>query len=109
METMAVLELHYTLSFLSAAGAFGVLVWCLTALRPQRGYILPALLWLANLLLYSLVVLLRLDGVAAFLGPDFLRLWAEVIRLQGIITVLFVSAWVIGERLSFSHKGGRPA
>ena len=109
METTAVLELHYTLGFLSAAGAFGVLAWCLTALRPQRGYIIPALLWLANLLLYSLVVLLRFDGVAAFLGPDILRLWAEIIRLQGIITILFVSAWVIAERLSFFHRGGHPA
>lgn len=109
METMAVFELRYTLGFLTTAGAFGVLAWCLTALRPQRGYILPALIWLANLLLYHLVVILRLDGVAAFLGPDILRCWAEVIRLQGIITILFVSAWIIGERLSFSHKGGRPA
>lgn len=109
METMAVLELRYALALVTTAGAFGVLAWCMTAFRPQRGYIVPALVWLANLLLYSLVVPLRLDGVAAFLGPDILHLWAEVIRFQGAITVLFISAWMIAEGLSFFHRGGHPA
>lgn len=109
METATVLELHYTLGFLTTAGAFGVLAWCMTALWPQRGYILPALVWLANLLLYSLAVLLHFDTVPPFLGQDILRVWAEVIRFHGAITILFVCTWMIGEGLSFFHRGGRPA
>jgi len=106
MEIMTLMQWQGTLGFVGTASAFALLTWCAAVLKHRRGYIYPALAWIGNAFLYYLVWLLGFDS---FGGNDLLSLWAEVIRFQGAITVLFISAWMIAEGLSFFHRGGHPA
>jgi len=106
METTTLMQWQGTLGFVGTASAFALLTWSAVVLKYRRGYIYPALAWIGNAFLYYLVWLL---GVDSFGGNDLLPLWAEVIRFQGAITVLFISAWMIAEGLSFFHRGGHPA
>lgn len=100
MATMVSIQLQNGLGFIAAAFAFGVLAWCMTALRSRRGYIVPALGWMTNLLGYNFVL------VAVAAPAPLMSMWGQVLACQGLVTVIFIGLWLAGERLYSWRRQG---